>query len=383
MRILIVPDSFKECLSAEEVAQAIAEGWRRGAAADELLQMPLADGGEGTTVALVKAGAGTLHRCTVTGPLGDPIIAHYGLIDAGRTAIVEVAQSSGLQLVESDRRDALKASSFGTGELILAALEHRPAKMIIGLGGSASSDGGVGLLQALGGKFTDANGQELKRGGGALPQLAHIDISAVQRRLQNVSIQVATDVTNCLLGPNGAAAVFAPQKGASIAEVEQLESGLQRFAHCALADGFRVDDFPGSGAAGGIGGALGGLLGAQVVAGVDTVIEAMNLESYMNAVDLVITAEGSLDRQSAAGKVPAGVCRLAHRYGRPVIALAGIVDGHLDALYEQGLTAAFSIAAGPVTKLDAMRDASFNLARTAEQIARLTHRIRNELNQCN
>lgn len=377
MRILIAPDSFKECLTAEAVAHAIAEGWRRGAPQDELLEMPLADGGEGTTVALVKAAAGTLHDCVVTGPLGDVTRAQYGLIDDGATAIVEVAAGSGLDLVDPDSRDALKASSFGTGELIMAALEHCPTKLIIGLGGSATTDGGVGLLQALGGRFSDGNGQELARGGGALGALAHIDISTVQRRLQHVQIQVATDVTNCLLGPTGAAAVFSPQKGASTSDVEQLERGLQQFARCALTHGFTIDDFVGSGAAGGIGGALGGMLGAEVVAGVDTVMAAMNLESHIKGMDLVITAEGSLDEQSDAGKTPVGVCRLASRYGLPVIALAGVVGEELEALYAQGLTAAFSITQGPTNKEDALRDASFNLARTAEQIARLVHRMRN------
>ncbi len=378
MKVLIVPDSFKECLSAAAVARAIAEGWRRAAPLDVLVEMPLADGGEGTTVALVNATGGTLHPCTVTGPLGSPVTAHYGLIAEGSTAVVEVAEGSGLHLVAPEERDALRASSFGTGELILAALQHRPRRLIIGLGGSATTDAGVGLLQALGARFTDALGKALAPGGGALLDLAHIDIAPVLERLAGVEVLVATDVTNVLLGPRGAAAVFSPQKGASAEQVVALERGLQHYAACARAHGYEVNSAPGSGAAGGIGGTLFGVLGAgtpgaQIVSGVALVMRTVGLEQQLQDADIVITGEGSLDAQSAAGKVPAGVCALAKQHGVPVIALAGVMSDSLQPLHEHGLTAAFSIAPGPLSRADALANAAQNLARTAEQIARLLH----------
>jgi glycerate 2-kinase len=376
VRVLIAPDSFKECLSAQAVARAIAEGWRRAAPQDVLVEMPLADGGEGTTVALVNAAAGTLHACTVTGPLGTPVTAHYGLIDAGGTAVVEVAEGSGLHLVAPEQRDALRASSSGTGELILAALQHQSRRLIIGLGGSATTDAGVGLLQALGARFTDVQGQPLEPGGGALINLAHIDIAPVVERLSGIEIIVATDVTNDLLGQRGAAAVYSPQKGASAEQVAALERGLQHYAACARAHGLVVEGFPGSGAAGGIGGSLAGLLRARIVSGVEMVMNTVGLEQQLREADIVITGEGSLDAQSAAGKVPAGVCALAKQHGVPVVALAGVVGASLQALHEHGLTAAFSIAPGPLTLPDSLAHAAQHIARTAEQIARLVHGVR-------
>lgn len=378
LRVVIAPDSFKECLSASQVARAIAEGWRRVAPEDVLIEVPLADGGEGTTVALVNARGGALHSCTVTGPLGSAVVAHFGLIgDASEcTAVVEVAEASGLDRVAAQERSALTADSRGTGELILAALQHRPRRLIIGLGGSATTDAGAGLLQALGARFTDAQGRALSPGGAALKQLAHMDVTAAQTLVEGIDIIVATDVSNELLGPRGAAAVFSPQKGASPTDVAQLEESLQHYAACARAHGFVVDGFPGSGAAGGIGASLCGLLGATLVSGVDTVISAVNLEAQMLGAELVITGEGSLDGQSAAGKVPAGVCRLAQRLGVPVIALAGVVGESLESLHEMGLTAAFAIAPGPLSREEALTRAADHISARAEQLARLLHHFR-------
>ncbi|MCB1665030.1 MAG: glycerate kinase [Pseudomonadales bacterium] len=370
MRIIVAPDSFKECLEAPEVARAIARGWAREAPQDTLVEMPLADGGEGTTAALVSAAGGRLEWRTVSGPLAEPVEAHFGLIDDGRTAIVEVAQASGLHRVPPDRRDALRACSRGTGELIEAALASGAETLIIGLGGSATSDAGIGLLQALGARFLDADGLALS-GGGALQDLVHFDIEPVQTRLQGVRVLVASDVRNPLLGPEGCARVFAPQKGASVDEVLQLETGMAHFAELARQQGFDIAGFAGSGAAGGIGGTLGGLLGASIVSGIDTVMDAVGLPQALAGADLVITGEGSLDSQSAAGKVPAGVCRLAREHGVPVIALAGLLGSELDALYDIGLTAAFSISRGPGSKADALRGAADNLALTAGNLARL------------
>jgi len=378
LRVIIAPDSFKECLDASQVVRAIVDGWRRVAPDDVLVEMPLADGGEGTTVALINARGGSLHACTVSDPMGSAIVAHFGLIDdgAGRTAIVEVAEASGLQRVPPQERNALTASSRGTGELILAALQQRPRKLIIGLGGSATTDAGVGLLQALGVRFIDAQNKELSPGGAALKNLVHIDATAARKLVEGIEITAATDVSNELLGPRGTAAVFAPQKGASADDVAQLEAALQHYAACARSHGFVVDGFPGSGAAGGIGASLCGLLGATLVSGVETVINAVDLETQLCDADLVITGEGSLDRQSAAGKVPAGVCRLAQRHGVPVIALAGVVSASLQDLHDTGLTAAFAIAPGPLSREEAFASAADHLADRAEQLARLLHHLR-------
>ncbi|MDP2142397.1 MAG: glycerate kinase [Gammaproteobacteria bacterium] len=373
MHIIIAPDSFKECLSAQQVAHAIAEGWRRVAPDDVLTEVPLADGGEGTTVALVNAQNGSLHSCSVTDPMGMRVTAQYGLLDNGSTAVMEVAEASGLHRVPPQNRNALIASSRGTGELILAALQHRPRSLIIGLGGSATTDAGVGLLQALGASFTDADRNELPPGGAALMRLAHMDIAAARKLLEGVEITLATDVSNDLLGSQGAAAVYSPQKGASPDEVAQLERCLQHYAECAHAHGFTVNGFSGSGAAGGIGASLQGLLGATLVSGVETVIRAVNLEQHMSGADVVITGEGSLDGQSASGKVPVGVCRLAQKYGVPVIALAGVVGDSLESLYALGLTAAFAITPGPLSREASFASAEHNLAARAEQLARLLH----------
>ncbi|MGJ8689818.1 MAG: glycerate kinase [Gammaproteobacteria bacterium] len=376
MRIIVAPDSFKECLTAPQVANAISQGWRRAAPNDELIELPLADGGEGTTDILVRAKHGVLQDCQVEGPLGEQIIAYYGVIDDGHTAIIEVAQASGLQRVSENERDALRSSSYGTGELMSAALAAGVKKLVIGLGGSACTDAGAGMLQALGAKLTDAQGHDIVRGGGALNTLANIDLSVVLERLAGVQVFVATDVTNPLLGPTGTAQIFSPQKGAEANAVALLEFGIAHFSACASAHGLDVNSFPGSGAAGGIGGALGGFLGAQIGSGVHTVMDALDFEQMLQGADLVITGEGSMDSQSAAGKVPAGVCELAKRNGVPVIGVAGVVGENLDALYDIGLAAVFSIVQGPSSKLDAMNNAPQQLAHTAEQIARVIHATR-------
>ncbi len=376
MRILVAPDSFKECLTAAQVSSAIVAGWRQAAPDDEIVELPMADGGEGTTEILVNTRQGRLRHCQVEGPLGEPVSAYYGVIDDGRTAIVEVAQASGLQCVPESQRDALCSSSYGTGELLRIALESGAETIIIGLGGSACTDAGAGLLQALGANLLDQDGEQISRGGSALASLATIDLSAALERVAGVNLIVATDVSNLLLGEQGAARVFGPQKGAGVNSVGLLERNLQHFARCASAHGFEVSKFPGSGAAGGIGGALGGMLAAQIRSGVQIVLEALEFEQALVNADLVITGEGSMDSQSAAGKVPAGVCAMAKRANVPVIGLAGMVGSELQALHDIGLAAVFSIAQGPTSKADALSNASINLQNTAQQISRLVHTLR-------
>ena len=372
MRVLIAPDSFKECLTAEAVAQHIATGWLRGAPEDLVLQVPLADGGEGTTVTLVKAMQGTLHQTLVEGPMGAKVSACYGLIDQGKTAIVEVAEASGLHSVVESERNALTASSYGTGELILAALQHQPDKLIVCLGGSATTDGGAGLLQAMGAQLLDKHGHPIPRGGAGLTQLSSFDFSAAQAHLAGIKVVVACDVTNPLLGEQGAAAVFGPQKGASVDQVKILDTHLTHFANCVANSGYDISSFAGSGAAGGIGGALAGILGGALQPGIELVMSAVNLKDKLQTADLLITAEGALDGQSASGKTPTGVAKLAQQYQVPVIGLAGkLGDSDMTAMHEAGITAVFSIAPGPISKEASIANAGHFLESTAEQMARL------------
>lgn len=375
MRIVIAPDSFKECLTAEQVAEAIARGWRRGAPDDELTLVPLADGGEGTTTALTEARQGSLMEVSVTGPLGKPVMARYGLVDEGRIAIVEVAEGSGLHCVPESERDALRASSYGTGELMLAALAHQPRTLIMGLGGSATTDGGAGILQALGARLLDADGNDIPPGGAGLAKLASLDLQPAVEQLAGVELVVACDVNNPLTGGRGAAAVFGPQKGASPDQVTLLDKNLGHFARLATSAGFAIDGFAGSGAAGGIGGMVAGILGATLRPGIELVMETVQLEQQVQNADLVITAEGAIDTQSAYGKTPAGVAGLAQKYQVPVIGLGGKVSGDLADLHKQGLTAAFSITPAPMELTTAYAQAADNLADISEQIARLVHRL--------
>ena len=324
-------------------------------------------GGTTETAGLGSDGAGTLlekdqvKRAKEAG-------AVFGLAPGINPNTIGAANEIGLQF----------SPGVMTPSEVLAAREHGFALMKLF---PAAQAGGLAMLQALGARFTDALGKALVPGGGALLDLAHIDFAPVLERFAGVEVLVATDVTNVLLGPRGAAAVFSPQKGASAEQVVVLERGLQHYAACARAHGFVVDTVPGSGAAGGIGGTLFGVLGAgtpgaQIVSGVALVMRTVGLEQQLQDADIVITGEGSLDAQSAAGKVPAGVCALAKQHGVQVIALAGVVSGSLQPLHEQGLTAAFSIAPGPLSRAEALANAAQNLARTAEQIARLLHAMR-------
>ncbi|KPQ29545.1 MAG: glycerate kinase [Marinobacter excellens HL-55] len=373
LRVVIAPDSFKECLAAEQVASAIARGWRRAAPEDQIVEVPLADGGEGTTLALTEARQGKLHSQEVTGPMGNPVTAHYGLVNDGDIAIVEVAEGSGLHCVPAASRNALEASSYGTGELMLAALAHQPTTLIMGLGGSATTDGGAGILQALGARLLDSEGHDIPRGGAGLSKLASLDLTPAIERLSGIRLVVACDVNNPLLGPNGAAAVFGPQKGADARQVVQLDSNLRHFAQQVEQQGMDMASFAGSGAAGGIGGMVAGILGAELRPGIELVMETVELESHLQQADLVITAEGAIDAQSAYGKTPAGVAALARKHGVPVIGLAGKLGDDLDELHKLGLSAAFSITPAPMSLQEAYRQAEKNLEQAAEQLARLVH----------
>ena len=371
MKLVIAPDSFKESLSARAVAEAIAAGWARVYPDAELLLCPMADGGEGTVDALLSATGGKLQQTRVSGPLGDPVEAHWGLLPDAQ-AIIEMAEASGLHRVEPGRRDVLAASSHGTGELIRAALDAGVRRIVLGLGGSATNDGGAGLLAALGVRFLDREGQELPLGGAALARLSQIDLTGLDTRLAQVEVMVAADVDNPLCGPRGASAVFGPQKGASPEQVAQLDEALGHYADVMAATlGEDLRDFPGVGAAGGLGFAARAVLRAGFRPGVELVAELSGLAQAVQGADLVITGEGRLDGQSLHGKTPVGVARIARAAGVPVIALAGSLGDGYQRLYAEGIGAAFSLAPGPLSLEQAMQQAADQLSARAADLARL------------
>lgn len=372
MRIVIAPDSFKESASAAAVAEAIAAGWRRVMPGAELVLVPMADGGEGTVDALVAATGGHTRTVRVTGPLDAPVDAVYGVLGDGATAVIEMAAASGLALLAPERRDPRHTTTRGTGELIRDALEQGARRMIVGIGGSATNDGGAGMARALGYRFLDADGHDLPEGGAALAQLDRIDASGKHPGLEACKFLVACDVTNPLCGPNGASRVFGPQKGASEAVAEALDAALARFgAVVERALGVAVCDVPGAGAAGGLGAGLLAFAGARLVPGVDLVADAAGLADAIENASLVITGEGRLDGQTAGGKTPLGVARLAARRGVPVVALAGSLGPGYEALYELGIDAMFSVCPGPMTLAEAVGRTPGLLADAAEALARL------------
>lgn len=371
MKVVIAPDSFKESLSAAQVAAAIARGWASVFPDAELLLLPMADGGEGTVDALLASLGGERREQQAQGPLGEPVIAHWGLLADGSAAI-EVAAASGLHLLEPAQRDVCRASSRGSGELLLAALDAGAKRIVLGLGGSATNDGGAGLLQALGVRLLNAQGQELAAGGAALAQLVRVDCSGLDPRLHEVEILVAADVDNPLCGPRGASAVFGPQKGASLYDVDLLDAALAHFADCtAQALGKDWQQEPGVGAAGGLGFALKAYLGASFCPGIQLVARIAGLADAVFGADLVITGEGRLDSQTLHGKTPAGVAAIAQQAGVPVIALAGSLGETYQALYEVGIDAAFSLVPGPLSLQQAMSIAASELEARSCDLARV------------
>ncbi|MBW3624557.1 MAG: glycerate kinase [Armatimonadetes bacterium] len=368
MVILVAPDSFKGSLTAEQAAQTIAEGVLRVLPDAEIDLLPIADGGEGTTDALLRAAGGERQEIRVTGPLGEPVESFYGRLDGGRTAVMEAAAACGLTQVPTHRRDPRVTTSRGLGELMVAALKDRPERIILGIGGSATNDGGSGMLRALGAKFLDARGDPLSEGGAALSRLARIDMSGWSWPEDGLEILVASDVTNPLCGKNGASAVFGPQKGASPEVVAELDRALERFAQVSAQTlGRDLADAPGAGAAGGIGYALLAFLGAKLRPGVEIVLEATRFEERAARADLVVTGEGRLDTQTGMGKAVLGVAQAGQRAGTPVIALAGSLSGDLSALKDEGLCAAMSIATGPSRLEEMMEDGRELLTAAAER----------------
>lgn len=372
MRVVVAPDSFKECLSASEVAEALCAGWLEGMPDAEVIAFPMADGGEGTVDAVVRATGGTLVTRTVSGPLGAPVEAAYGLIQNGKVAVLEMAAASGLALVPPEKREPCRASTRGTGELILHALEQGVDDIIMGVGGSATNDGGAGMAQALGYRLLNKRGEELGGGGARLVQLDRIDSTGRHPRLHAVNFYVACDVDNPLCGPQGASAVYGPQKGASSEDILILDHALSHFAGVVARDmKVSLSDMPGAGAAGGLAGGLMAFAGAKLENGLDLIATLCGLHQALAGADLVITGEGSLDRQSIYGKTPSGVARLARAFNVPVIALGGRVTQEADALRDHGVTALFSICPGPMSLKEARAGAADNLRFSARQLARV------------
>ncbi len=373
MKILVAPDSFKECLDAFAVAQAIAAGLRRGAARPvEVDCRPLADGGEGLLDVLRHALGGELRECTATGPMGKPIQTAYGLLDDGHTAVIEMARVAGLHLVPTEARNPALATTRGVGELVRYALDAGVTRIILGVGGSATNDGGAGMAQALGAKLLDAAGAELPPGGAALCQLAQVEVSALDPRLDSVEVVVACDVNNPLCGPDGASAVYGPQKGASPEDVVLLDDALGHYADLVHAQlGVDMRGLRGSGAAGGLAAGLVAFTGATLRPGVDLVIKAYgDFEKKAAESDFIISGEGAVDGQTLQGKAVAGVAALALRLDKPLFVLTGMLRGDPTPLYKAGVTAVFPIAPGPVSQTQALEQAAPNIEQTAEALIR-------------
>jgi glycerate kinase len=372
LKIVIAPQGFKGNLTALEVARAIEAGVKRIVPDALTILKPMADGGEGTVQALVDATGGEIMTTEVTGPLGERINAHWGILNDRVTAVIEMAAASGLPLVPPEKRNPLTTTTYGTGELILAALAKGCRKLIIGIGGSATNDGGAGMAQALGARFLDAKGKELAPGGAALADLEHIDVTNLDPRLVGFEVTLACDVNNPLCGPRGASAIYGPQKGATPELVEQLDAALAHYADVVRKDlGADVQNVAGAGAAGGLGMGLMVFLKARLIPGIDVVIEATNLVADLTGADLVFTAEGRIDCQSAMGKVLTGVALKAKEFGSPVIALAGEVADDCRVVYEQGIDAVLSIAPGPISLDQSMAVADKLITDTAECAMRL------------
>ena len=370
MKIVIAPDSYKESLSATEVAQAIEKGFREIFPEAQFVSVPVADGGEGTVEAMIAATQGRAVTSTVTGPLGDTVEAQWGISGDGQTAFIEMAAASGLALVPPELRNPLITTSYGTGELILQALESGVKKIIIGIGGSATNDGGAGMVQALGAKLCAANGADIGFGGGSLMSLNNIDIRHLDARLQTCSIRVACDVTNPLTGTSGASFIFGPQKGATEAMIRELDHNLAHFADV-IKKSLRVDvkEVPGAGAAGGMGAALMAFLGAELRSGIEIVTQALNLEEHIHDCTLVVTGEGRLDSQSIHGKVPVGVASVAKKYHKPVIGIAGSLTRDVGIVHQYGIDSVFSVLNRIGSLEEAFRDAAENIYLTSRNVA--------------
>lgn len=368
MKILIAPGAFKHSLGAMQAAQAIERGLARSALKAETRCLPIADGGNGTLDAWLAVG-GERVRCTVHDPLMRPVEAEYGLLADGRTAVIEMALASGLELLSEAEHDPLRATTYGTGELMAQALARGARRFILGMGGSATVDGGAGALQALGVRLLNAHGEEIAPGGGPLAQVAQIDATGLHPAWGESEMIIATDVDNPLLGVQGAAAIFGPQKGASPQDVITLDGALGHFFGQVAAQGWPdVRAVAGSGAAGGLSAGLLAFLGGRIESGIDLLLEHLHFEEQLSDTDVLITGEGRMDQQTLRGKGPIGLGRLAQAHGVPVIALVGGLDVDAESLRAAGVSAAFSIVPGPMALADALQNAERYLEESAAHV---------------
>ena len=370
-KILLVPDSFKGTLSSRQVCQVMAGQLRRFFPQAQVKSIPVADGGEGSVEAFLAAAGGERRTRTVTGPFGEPVEAFYGILGDGRTAVIEMAACAGLPLAEG-RLNPERATTYGVGELLLAAKEAGCTKAILGLGGSCTNDGGAGAAAALGAKFTRADGTAFVPTGGTLGEIAALDVSPVAQALQGMELTAMCDIDNPLYGDAGAAAVFAPQKGADAAMVARLDAGLRHLGQVsARCLGRDFSHLPGAGAAGGLGFGMAAFCGAQLRMGIDAVLDAVGFDSLLPGTDVVFTGEGKIDSQSARGKVVSGVAARCRKAGGPVVAVVGQIGQGFEEMYQQGLTAVFSINRAAQPFAESRFHAGENLALTMENIARL------------
>jgi glycerate 2-kinase len=371
MKIVIAPDSFKESMTAMEVCNQIEKGFRKVFPKATYVKVPIADGGEGTVQSIIDATDGKLVKKAVSGPLGSLVDSFYAITGDGKTAVIEMAAASGLHHIPREQRNPLLASTKGTGELILDALDHGIERIVLGLGGSATNDGGTGMATALGIKFFDENGKELVMQGDSLLKISRIDFSAIDSRLSQIKIEAACDVTNPLVGPFGASAVFGPQKGATPEMVTLLEKGLNKLGDV-IKESMNIDvkDIPGAGAAGGLGAGIIAFLNGRLKTGIETILDIIDFDSTLHEADLVLTGEGRIDSQTIHGKAPIGVAKRAKKYDISVIGLAGGLGEGYEAVYKHGIDAVFSIVNGVSTLDEALFNGRRNIELTSENIAR-------------
>lgn len=372
MKFVLAPDSFKESMTAKEACEAMERGIKKINPNIECEHVPMADGGEGTMQSLVDATDGKVYSLGVVGPLGYKVKAEYGILGNGEIGVLEMASASGIHLVPLEERNPLITTTYGTGELIKACLDKGVKKLLIGIGGSATNDGGAGVIQALGGRLLDKDNNELDFGGGSLGKLQKIDLTNFDNRLKDVVIEVACDVTNPLCGKSGASYVFGPQKGATMEISEVLDNNLRYYAKV-IKEQLNKDvlEVSGAGAAGGLGAGLMAFLNGNLKKGIEIVIEYSGLEEKIKNCDMVWTGEGSIDFQTQYGKTPLGVATVAKKYNKPVIALAGRVGDNIDVLYEKGIDSIFGIMKGVTTIEEALEKGKENIEKTSENIVRL------------
>lgn len=372
MKIVIAPDSYKGSLTAMEVADSIEKGILKVVNDPIIEKIPMADGGEGTVQSLVDSTGGKIIYKSVKGPVLKDVNAFYGILGDGKTAIIEMAAASGLPLISKEERDPMKTTSYGTGQLIKDAMDKGCTNIIIGLGGSATNDGGIGMAKALGVKFLDINGEDIGHSGGSLCKLHSIDMSSIDSRIGKCTVTAACDVDNPLCGREGASHVFGPQKGADGDMVKILDKNLAHYANI-IKNNLNMDivNIPGSGAAGGLGAGVMVFLNSNLKRGIDIVIDITKLDEKIKDADLIFTGEGMIDFQTAFGKTPFGVAKVADKYGIPVLAIAGGIGKNAETLYNKGFESIFSIVDKPMSLEDAMKNGKMLIEKTSERIMRI------------